>query len=233
MKRVKHTHRHIISGIVALVAVAILGYVILSARPHVTPYSSTSQVTGNAQQKNVHEETSAYVVDVSYRTTGNVEVDSEIAGSVHTAVDNFKHDVATMGAPAPGAPKYSFKGEPADVYVGPDIISERINFYQDTGGAHGMPIVYGLNYNAKNDAPLTLDDALSLTGLSLKQIAEQSLAQLKKDFGEDSLFPAGAEAKPENYQTFVVGPYNVTFIFSAYQVVAYAAGMPEIKFARR
>jgi hypothetical protein len=231
MKRVKHTHRHIISGIVALAAVALLGYLILSTRPHVTPFSSDRQVTSTTQTKTVHDETSAYVVDVSYRPTGNVEVDSEIEGSVHTAIDNFKHDVATMGAPAPGAPKYSFKGESADVYVGPDIISERINFYQDTGGAHGMPIVYGLNYNAKTDAPLTLDDALSLTGLSLKQIAEHSLVQLKKDYG-DSIFPAGAEAKPENYQTFIVGPYNVTFIFSAYQVVAYAAGMPEIKFAR-
>jgi hypothetical protein len=159
-------------------------------------------------------------------------MDAKIDAAVKAATDAFKADVAQMGAPETGFSKYSFKGEAADTYSGGDIVSERINLYQDTGGAHGLPIVITLNYDSSTGDEVTLDKALSLIGLTLQQVSDKALAQLHQEYG-DSVFVDGAAPKPENYQTFIVGPYNVTFIFQAYQVVAYAAGMPEISFARK
>ena len=111
-------------------------------------------------------------------------------------------------------------------------MSQRLNLYQDMGGAHGLPIVVGLNYDAATGRELTQDDALRMTGLTLQQISTQALKELHQEFGE-SVFTEGAEPKSDNYRTFIVGPYNVTFIFQAYQVVAYAAGMPEVSFERK
>jgi hypothetical protein len=92
--------------------------------------------------------------------------------------------------------------------------------------------VLTLNYDARTGETITLDRALSLIGKSLNDVAATSLAQLKQEFGA-SIFADGATPKAENYATFIVGPTNVTFIFQPYQVVAYAAGMPEVTFARK
>jgi hypothetical protein len=192
---------------------------------------STTEPSATPSNMNVSEETAAYKIDIDYRLFGIPAVDSHVEAEIQKAVAAFKKDAANFD-PAVESRPYTFSGEVADVYSGGDIVSERINLYQDTGGAHGMPIVLTLNYDAKTGETITLDRALALTGHSLSDVAAQALAQLKQEFG-DSVFTEGAAPKPENYATFLVTPYNVTFIFQAYQVVAYAAGMPEVKFSRQ
>jgi hypothetical protein len=183
-----------------------------------------------SETKTIKEETASYRIDVDYRLFGIPVVDSHVQAEVQRAIDAFKKDAANFD-PAVETRPYSFTGEIADFYSGSDIVSERINLYQDTGGAHGLPIVLTLNYDAKTGETITVDRALSLVGLSIADVSAKSLAQLKQEFG-DSVFAEGASPKVENYSTFIVAPYNVTWIFQAYQVVAYAAGMPEVKFNR-
>lgn len=191
-----------------------------------------SEQIGEGSQRVVHEETDTYIIDVKYEHTGNAAIDTKIDAAVMRATDAFKTDAAQMGSPEPGFPKFGFQGESSDVFTGGEVVSERINLYQNTGGAHGLPIVLTLNYDAATGEEITLDRALSLIGLTLDEVAQKALTQLHQEFG-DSVFEDGAQPKPENYGTFLVTPYNVTFIFQAYQVVAYAAGMPEITFARK
>ncbi len=180
--------------------------------------------------KNISEETTAYRINVDYRLFGIPVVDEHVEAEVKKAVDAFKRDAAGFDQSVESR-AYTFSGEIGDFYSGSDIVSERINLYQDTGGAHGLPIVLTLNYDAKSGETVTLDRALALTGLTLPEIASRSLAQLKQEFG-DSVFEGGTTATAENYATFLVTPFNVTFIFQAYQAVPYAAGMPEVKFER-
>ncbi len=200
------------------------------ALPDTVP-DTTGSTTAPAETKTIKEEAAGYTVDVDYRLSGNAVVDSHIQAEVQKSIDAFKKDAANFDPSVETRP-YSFSGELADMYVGSDIISERINLYQDTGGAHGLPIVLTLNYDAKTGETITLDRALSLIGMSLSEVSAKAKAQLKQEFG-DSVFPGGADAKAENYSTFVISPQSVTFVFQPYQVVAYAAGMPEIKFARK
>jgi hypothetical protein len=193
---------------------------------------TTGTTPAEQETKTIKEETSSYTIDVDYKLFGIPSVDAHVVAEVQKAIVSFKDSVANTYDPTVETRPYSLSGDIADYYSGGDIVSERINLYQDTGGAHGLPIVLTLNYDAKTGETITLDRALSLTGLSLSEVAAKSLAQLKQEFG-DSVFAGGAEAKPENYATFMVTPYTVTFIFQAYQVVAYAAGMPEVKFERK
>lgn len=201
------------------------------ALPGTVPETTGATPTGSAVSKTIKEETSTYAIDVDYRLFGNPTVDAHVEAEVQRAIEAFKKDAAGFDPSVESRP-YSFSGELADYYAGGDIVSERINLYQETGGAHGMPIVLTLNYDATTGETITLDRALSLIGLTLSDVAAKSLAQLKQEYGE-SVFPGGAEGKRENYSTFVVSPQNVTFVFQAYQVVPYAAGMPEITFERK
>lgn len=226
--------------LVALVFLAALGGVIYFAltqkiepvaMPGTVPDTTGTTTTMQIEPKNITEETPSYKIDVKYRLFGIPSVDAHVEAEVHKAIDAFKKDAQGFDPKVETQP-YTFSGEIGDYYSASDIVSERINLYQDTGGAHGLPIVLTLNYDAKTGETITLDRALALTGRTLPDIAAQSLLQLKQQYG-DSVFPDGATAKPENYATFLVTPYNVTWIFQAYQVVAYAAGMPEVKYVRK
>lgn len=226
--------------LVAIIFCAALGGVIyfalhqkpvVVAMPGAVPETTGTGTTAPTETKTIKEVTPGYTIDVDYRLFGIPAVDAHVEAEVKRAIDAFKKDAANFDPKVETRP-YSFSGELADYYVGGDIVSERINLYQDTGGAHGLPIVLALNYDAKTGETITLDRALSLTEESLGTVAAKSLAQLKQEFGE-SVFTDGAAAKAENYATFIVTPSNVIFIFQAYQVVAYAAGMPEVKFERK
>ncbi len=211
-------------------------YFALSQKPAMrampgTVSDTTGTSSGAVETKTIKEEATSHIIDVDYRLSGIAAVDAHIEEEIQKAVNAFKNDAKNFDPEVESRP-YTFSGEIADFYVGSDIVSERINLYQDTGGAHGLPIVLTLNYDATTGEVITLDRALSLIDMSLSDVAAKALAQLKQEHGE-SIFADGATATAENYSTFAVGPTSVTFTFQAYQVVAYAAGMPEVKFARK
>jgi hypothetical protein len=223
-----------ITYVLAVIILGAAAFFIYMHAPRLAPpdmATSTEQI-GEGSMRAIHEDTDTYTIDVKYEHVGNASIDAKIDAAVQKAVDAFKADVVQMGSPEPGFPKFGFQGESADVYTGGEITSERINLYQDTGGAHGLPIVLTLNYDTATGEEVSLDRALSLIGMDLTTVSQKVLAQLHQEYG-DSVFEEGAAPKAENYGTFLVTPYNVTFIFQAYQVVAYAAGMPEVTFARK
>jgi hypothetical protein len=190
----------------------------------------TTEESSAGEEKVIAEETSSYKIDIEYLKSGNATVDAQIDARVQSAVNALKDDAANADPELLTRP-YTLSGEQSDFYINNSVISQRINLYQDTGGAHGLPIVLTFNFDAVTGEEITLDRALAMIGKSLDEVASAARAQLIQEFGEESIFMDGVEAKPDNYATFVVSPQNVTFIFQAYQVVAYAAGMPEVKFA--
>lgn len=222
--------------IIAIIALGTAAYFIYVHAPRlesgpITPDTTTEQ-TDAGTERSIQEDTADYSIDVTYRHLGIPSVDAQIDARVADAVAAFKNDATQAGPHEDGFPPYTFGGEAADTFTGGDIVSERVNLYQYTGGAHGLPIVLTFNYHAGTGKEVTLDEALALTGLTLGEVSDRALAQLAQEYGE-SVFTDGAKPRAENYSTFIVSPYKVTFIFQAYQVVAYAAGMPEISFARK
>ena len=173
-------------------------------------------------------ETDVYKIDVAYPVFGIPQIDSHTKSIVQKAVMDFKNNPPN---PTPVAAKNEMIGMYGDVYSDEDIISAKMEIYQFTGGAHGGTVTYGLSFDQKAGTLLTLDDALTLTGMSLGQISEAAKKQLTMRFGMVQ-FPEGAAPTPENYSTFIVSKDAVTFIFQQYQVEAYAYGMPEISIPR-
>jgi hypothetical protein len=200
------------------------------AMPGAVPETTGGETSQTTSHK-IQEETSSYKIDVEYVLFGNPVIDPKVEAAVKKSVDAFKADAASFDPEVMTRP-YTFSGQAVEFYSHSTISSERINLYQDTGGAHGLPIVLTLNYDTTTGADVTQEQALALIGKSLTDVAAVALNQLKQEFGEGSVFVDGATPKKENYATFLVTPQNVTFIFQPYQVVAYAAGMPEVTFAR-
>lgn len=222
--------------IIAVIALSMAAYFVYVHAPRL----QLRAVQGAAQdtpvdtgEQVIHEETSQYVIDITYRHFGIAVVDARVDARMQEVVASFKKDVAQVGPPQGVVQQYTLTGDVSEYQTDSQIASERINLYEYTGGAHGLPFVLTLNYHIETGEEVTLDEALALTGLTLKDVSSKALAQLTQEYGVDSIFADGVDPKPENYGTFLIGPFNVTFVFQAYQVVAYAAGMPEISFARK
>ena len=223
----------LVGYVLAVAALCILAYAIYVNAPRIPmPADSASAPTGTAMRVAAEfGDTSAYRIEARYPQFGNPLVDAKIKAAVDAAVAEFK----TIPPPPPGSatPKNEFTGSFDAVYAGSDVVSVELLLSQDTGGAHPNTVVIGVNVDPKTGRELTLENALTLTGMSLEKIAAESLAQVQAKLGADGVFADGADPKPENYSTFLVGSSTVTFVFQNYQVAPYAAGMQEVSFPRK
>ena len=212
------------------------GYLLfkLIDRMQTTPESKEdAKVAIEITTATVDEETDTYVIDVQYPQFGIPAIDTKIKERIELSITQFKEDAAA-GPPADSAlQQYEFTSSFDSIYIGPDIISARIVASSYLGGAHGMSIVNGLNFERVSGRDLTPLDALALTGLTLEEVAGRAKAELAAKLGGDVIAPEGADAKSENYSTFVIDKDKVTFVFQVYQVGPYAAGPQEVSFERK
>lgn len=209
---------------VCIIAAAIVAWRIGGIRAAVPQGGGKVAVT----TASINEEAENYSIQAEYPQFGIPALDAEIRGAVEAAAAELK---AQSLEPSPASAKNEFTSTFDSVYIGPDIVSVRLLLSQYTGGAHGLSVAVGVNYDRTEKKLLTFDDALAHTGKTLKQVSERALAQLKERYGEVQ-FPEGAAPAPENYTAFTMDAENVTFTFQQYQVQAYALGMPQITVPR-
>lgn len=177
----------------------------------------------------VREETPRYKIDVQYPQFG-ITGDAAIKQAIDDAVRGIK-DLA-RDYPPPGGLQYTLTSSLGAVYTDSTLVSVQVTLSSYTGGAHGGSAIYGFNFERRSGRQLNTDDALSLIGLPLSQVAEQTAAQLRGRLGS-AFFPEGAKADAKNYYTFLVGADRVTFVFQEYQVAPYAEGPQEVWFPRK
>lgn len=223
----------LVGYLLALAALGILAYAVYANAPRIPALPEDTGTAAGTEMRVATEfvGTDAYRIEARYPQFGNPLVDEKIKAAVDVAIADFK--TIPPNPPGSATPKNEFIGSFDTVYAGSDIISVKLLLSQDTGGAHPNTVAVGVNVDPKTGRALTLDDALALTGMSLGQVAAESLAQLKAKLGADMIFPEGADPKPENYGTFLVSASAVTFVFQSYQVAPYSSGMQEVSFPRK
>jgi hypothetical protein len=226
-----HFEHSRLAGLAALVAVALAVACGGDSGGITGPAPSiTRRAEVKVTQVTLKEEAPKYTIDVKYPQTGLPGSDAKIRQLVEPMAAEIKKAALADNF---SAGKYTLEGDFKTALAGPDIVSIVFDVYTYTGGAHGAHATHGLNFDAATGRELTLDDALSLTGLTLAQLADQSATKLKAKLGDMYMFPEGAAAKRENYDTFAVSSGEVTFFFSEYQVAPYAAGPSEVSFQRK
>ena len=194
--------------------------------PTSTPSSSAVEMT----VAQIQNSTDTYTVSAEYPQFGIPSIDPQIKAAVETAVSQF--EALPANPPDSATPQNQFTGSFDNIYVDPDVVSVELILYQYTGGAHGLTVFSGLNFDRATGKMLTLDDALAMTGLTLQQLSIQASSQLAVKLGDAFQFPEGVSADPQNFNSFLVSGGQITFLLQEYQVAAYSEGPQEVTFDR-
>lgn len=176
--------------------------------------------------ESIQEETDTYSLKVDYPVFSISELDTRIKEIIENQILIFKKHT--------GRPELQnqFLGTVSSVYIDNDIISFKLERYEYLGGVHGMDFTVGINYDQKSGRFLTLEDALTMTGKNLYQVADIAKKQLKEKFGEIS-WEDGVLPKPENFSIFIINKEAIIFVFEEYQVVPRVVEkMPEVSIPR-
>ena len=80
--------------------------------------------------------------------------------------------------------------------------------------------------------PVTLDQTLALTGMTLDQVASSSKEQLAQnpETAPTGIWASGSDPTPDNYSTFLIDQNDVIFIFQPYQVAPFSSGAPKSRY---
>ena len=184
--------------------------------------------------RTIDEDTDQYRIDVEYPHFNIAAFDAATAAAITKIADEVRVQSAEDVPVDEGFRKYELLGNIDKTYLDEKIASARVTLGQDFGGAHPLPVVLTFNYDRESGREIDLAGALELVGMTLEEVAVGAKEQLNENqnYSDMLIAPEGAEAKAENYRTFFVDGENVTFVFQAYQVAAYAAGTPEVSFPR-
>ena len=112
-----------------------------------------------------------------------------------------------------------------------DFLTYEVAGYDYTGGAHGMPFFYGVTFDKEDGTKLGWDifaDTTQLAPIIKKHIEEY----FNETDGEESdleecLFDGVYDNFPLPYLEPWFAPTGVKFVYSAYEIAPYVAGMPE------
>ena len=222
-----------IAGLVLLL-VALIGLLYLIVTTVHIPAPALMPGGAPGVQINVvqlYDDSAAYTVHVQYPQFGIANVDAVVKNYVDKAVADIK--TLPPNPPDSATPQDSLEGTFDAIYVGPDVVSAELIFSEDTGGAHPNTALLGVNVNRSTGKELTLDDALSMIGLTLQQVSDTAKQQLQQKLGDGFAFPDGAAPTADNYGVFLVSADKVTFVFNDYQVAPYSEGPQQVSFARK
>lgn len=113
-------------------------------------------------------------------------------------------------------------------YTNKYFVSLIVYTYYYTGGAHGSTIAHAFNYDLDSNKNLKLSDLFE--GKYLNIISDYCIKEILKDdnYADESWVKEGAGPKAENFEAFTLTEKALVIHFQQYQVLPYAAGMPEI-----
>ncbi len=143
-----------------------------------------------------------------------------INADINGYLDNFRQAMEENDFVVGGATTYAVK------YEDEDVLSLTFTDYRNNGGAHGMYVVYGLNYDKHTGERLALDNFLQVTVEDLQGEVKKNLF----DGGENrTVFHWNQTVRrvPEDY--YLLGKGGIALIFQPYELGPYAAGAMTIR----
>lgn len=109
------------------------------------------------------------------------------------------------------------------------ILSITVMYYQYTGGAHGMEVQKGYNFDLKTGELLQLSDLFE-RGFNYKQVINTEVTDYINAHKDSFFYDSAASFKGiSDNQPFYLGEGNLIVYFGEYEIAPYAAGIPEFK----
>lgn len=108
------------------------------------------------------------------------------------------------------------------------FVTYEVDGYDYTGGAHGMPFNYGVTFSKEDGSQMGWDIFADTTRLVpfVKEVVEHYFDEVADGFTTDCLFDGVYEDFPLPYCEPWLTAEGVQFVYSAYEIAPYVAGMP-------
>lgn len=139
-------------------------------------------------------------------------------------VQEYSKNYEEAGAKMPKMEAYSlFESFNTD-----EVISLPVNYYQYTGGAHGLTTKVSYNYDLKSGKEIKLKD-LFKEGFDYKSIIDKKVREdIEKE--KDIYFENGALFKGVNEnQAYYLNKDGIIVYFQQYEIAPYSSGIREFK----
>lgn len=167
----------------------------------------------------------------------NKKAEAEINNKFFKVVSNFKKEMelvaqeAKKGHESLGYPtgKYQAITEGKVLYNKNDLLAISLNYYQYTGGAHGISYQEVFNIDLRSGNILSLQDIFK-PGSNYKRIIDREIKhQISRN--PENFFPEGEGGFQtiSNKQSFLLKDNYLIFYFQPYEIACYAAGIVEFK----
>ena len=231
---------HIIITVLAILAIIgiFLYRVYKSPTPSVSVVETPTETPASTQwgsqeikSETLNESNQYYTITAEYPVTKDPGIAATLKAFASDAVAQFKDDVAWVMDPGAGASAsdgslsldISYREQKTSAL---ETYIFSITTY--TGGAHGLQVTKTFTYN-KDSKAIGVLDLFSNGQKGLDTVATFVQGEItKKKISDAAWIKDGAAPTVDNYKNFVVGDDGITFIFDAYQVAPYAAGIQNI-----
>lgn len=152
-----------------------------------------------------------------------------IAGAIDPYIQQAKNDLLSglQESFQPGSAQYALDITYQTYQHGANILSLVFDFYQYTGGAHGISGSQTFVFDLAANKVLTLADLFTPGSSPLAVIGplvEADLNTRLTDMTDAAWIHSGTGDNPDNYQQWALDGDQLVFYFAPYQVAAYAVG---------
>ena len=183
-------------------------------------------LTLNAAGKHVEDPVTAERVKAEYEKLKKEEGVKDVASALKKACKEYLGDEAPMDEMG-WETGNDLDMEMSVVWNTEQLLTLRLSGYDySAGAAHGMPWNFCMTFDLKNLRVLAMDDVLLKNGR--KEVLKMVVAALRDEYSEaiDMMNPASEIDLPGVAPALL--PEGLVFNYGAYEIGAYALGMPEV-----
>lgn len=171
-----------------------------------------------------------YQMNIDKPRTGVESVDSRIDALIQHEQEAFLKSID--GITLPEGFSYEFQVHYQVVDYSDQIKTFVFEFYQYTGGAHGLPYTITMTVDFEHEEVLDLsqifapgtDYLITLSDLAITDLLGRDDGMM----GDEQWVREGASAKTENFKRFALSSEGLIIYFDVYQVAPYAAGPQQV-----
>lgn len=178
------------------------------------------------------DENKKYYVEISYPKIRNASSESTrdfnklLSSFVEEKKVEFMKDVKSEDYDSTNPFEFYVNFEVS--YASEEFVSLVLYTYYFMGGAHGSNIGYSFNYDLEYNKNLKLPDLFDANYLNI--ISDYCIKEIMKDdeSADETWVKTGAGPGVENFEAFTLNEKGLVIHFQQYQVLPYAAGMPDV-----
>lgn len=199
-------------------------------------YQSFSQSNYTLYKESIFDSTPGgrVVINVNYPLMKNnydnikqQKFNQYISEIIKKEIDNFKNMIDTNFLLYPEM-RYDFSIGYSVLFQENYFVSILFNTYAYTGGAHGIPYVFNINYDLNTDEDVSLLDVFKGNFLDIFSNYSRSYL-IEQGLEDDEWLREGTSSdKLENFSAWGLNGKEIIVTFQAYQVGPYVIGMPQV-----